>query len=130
MVFTFDYDSSYPNGPSMPVIELEISAVGETRRGIVVTAMVDSGADATIIPVSILEQAGVELVGRARMRWGHHSGSTYEVYLATIRIGNFDVNGVRILADKDHDEIVVGRDVLNHLEVLLNGPAGVVQIFA
>lgn len=128
MVYTFDYDSSYPFGPALPVIELSIQPVGGTTTNVVLTAIVDSGADATIFPIHGLERADVEQVGRARMRWGSHSSQVYDVYLAAVRVGRDLIHGVRILANKENSEAVLGRDVLNQLVVTLNGPANVVEI--
>ena len=128
MIYTFDYDAAYPYGPAMPMVELQIRPVGQTGDKVTLKAIVDSGADATILPIRYLEEAGVDKVGRARMRWGDHIGQAYDVYLAVVEIGSFQVPGVRILADKQRDEPVLGRDVLNHLLVTLNGPANVVEI--
>lgn len=113
----------------MPVIEFLLRPVGKSE-GIQLKALVDSGADATIIPTHLLQQAGVEQVGRARMRWGPHSVQIYDVYLAVIEIGSETIPGIRVLADAQHEEIVLGRDVLNQLKITLNGPAHVVEVAA
>jgi hypothetical protein len=52
----------------------------------------------------------------------------YDVYLAVVEIGALQLPGIRILADKQHDEPVLGRDVLNNLVLTLNGPANYVEI--
>ena len=127
MVYTFDYDSSYPSGPALPVVELLLKAIG-SEEGVLVSALVDSGADATILPINYLEQARVEHVGRARMRWGPHISGSYDVYLAAIQIGPHTLFGTRVLADKQGGEAILGRDFLNQMKVILNGPAQVVEI--
>lgn len=127
MIYTFDYDSSYPAGPALPVVEFQLRAIG-SDEGVSLTALVDSGADATILPISSLEQAKVEQIGRARMRWGPHISGNYGVYLAAIQIGPHTIFGVRVLADIQDSEAILGRDVLNHLKIILNGPAQVVEI--
>ncbi len=143
MIYSFDYDNSYSSGPALPIVELQLQAIGAetapashtsvgtgTSRGQAVrlTALIDSGADATIIPLPYLEQANIEQVGRAKMRWGTHASSSYDVYLATIQIGSHTFFGVRILADKQGTEAILGRDVLNQMKIILNGPAQVVEI--
>ncbi|GAB4156063.1 MAG: hypothetical protein Fur0021_24010 [Candidatus Promineifilaceae bacterium] len=37
------------------------------------------------------------------MRWGNHPGLAYDVYLATVQIGSFQIHGVRVLADQHSD---------------------------
>lgn len=127
MVYTYDYDTSYSSGPAIPVTEFRMRAVGKDE-GISLQAFVDSGADVTIIPWQYLEQAEIGRVGRAKMRWGSHSSRTYDVYLAVIEIGPHTIYGVRVLADKRNQEIILGRDVLNQMKVILNGPALVVEL--
>ncbi|MBX3056940.1 MAG: retroviral-like aspartic protease family protein [Anaerolineae bacterium] len=127
MIYTSEYDESYRNGPAIPVVELKIIPIGG-NIGATITAMVDSGADATILPRLFLENAGAEQVGRARMRWGNERGKVYDVYLAVIEIGPFQVHGIRILADREGREAILGRDALNQLVVTLNGLANMVEI--
>jgi predicted aspartyl protease len=128
MIYTFEYDLDYPFGPAMPMVEIQIRPVGRNDVTVTIQALVDSGADATILPVRYLQAAGVEMVGKARMRWGGHLGQVYDVYLAVVNIGTLQMPGIRILADKHRDEPVLGRDVLNHLVVTLNGPGSVVEV--
>jgi predicted aspartyl protease len=128
MIYTFEYDAHYPFGPAMPMVEIQLRSVGKNDGGVPVQVMVDSGADATVIPVHYLEAAGIDKVGKARMRWGSHIGQIYDVYLAIIEIGMLQFPGIRVLADEQRNEPILGRDVLNHLVLTLNGPAHYVEI--
>ena len=56
MTATFDYDLNY-DGPALPVTELIVYRAGYRRsRAIVSHALVDSGADASMLPLHILQQ--------------------------------------------------------------------------
>lgn len=112
----------------MPVVELRVRQIGTNDDGIGLRALIDSGADATILPAQVLQGAGAEQAGRARMRWGSHQSQTYDVYLATIVIGNYAINGVRVLATTTDGEAILGRGVLNQMIVTLNGLAYVVEV--
>ena len=128
-MYNHDYDSSYAHGPALPVVELYVRPVAATAGGVSLHALVDSGADATILPLMALHDAQVEQVGRAILRWGSHRSQSYDVYLATIAIGPYAIRGVRILAEPEGGgEAILGRDVLNQLVVILNGLANVVEI--
>jgi len=127
-MYTHQYDLDYLYGPAMPVVELRVRPIGATGNGIGLQALVDSGADATILPIQVLQDAGVEQIGRARMRWGGHHSEMYNVYLATIAIGDYTIHGVRVLAAATSNEAILGRDVLNQLIVTLNGLAHVVEL--
>lgn len=112
----------------MPVVALVVRSVAAADGGISSRALVDSGADATILPLAVLQNAQVDQVGRARMRWGSHQSRLYDVYLATIVIGPYSIYGVRVLADATGNEAILGRDVLNQMVVTLNGLAHIVEM--
>ena len=74
MVYTYDYDTSYSFGPAFPVVKFRLRAVGKDE-GVSLQALVDSGADVSIIPLRYLEEVEVGRVGRAKMRWGSHTSN-------------------------------------------------------
>jgi predicted aspartyl protease len=86
-------------------------------------AMVDSGADGTIVPQRYLDQINapptVEM--NVRSHWGERR--RVMLYLVDVRIGEINLPGIEVVGDEYSDEIVLGRDVLNRLHVSLNGPA-------
>jgi predicted aspartyl protease len=128
MIYTYNYDSDYPFGPAMPMVDIQVRPVGGEEASIAIQAVVDYGADATILPVDFLVASGLKNVGRARMRWGDHQGRVNDVYLAVIQIGELQIPGIRVLADERNQEPILGRDVLNQWTMTLNGPANVVEI--
>lgn len=128
MIYTHDYDAGYAFGPALPIVEVTILSIDGTHTSGELRTLIDSGADATIIPLKILSDVHADKVGRAQMRWGSHDSRSYDVYLVMLKIGSFQIRGVRVLADKFSDEIILGRNVLNQMIVTLNGLANVVEI--
>lgn len=62
-IYTYDYDSNYD--PAMPVVDIEIGrALAKTTLAL--TALVDSGADATMVPMNYLRQIQSR---RSRKKW-------------------------------------------------------------
>ena len=55
-VITFDYDPTYY--PAAPVVEIEVDGYDDDLGRRTLWAIVDSGADASMIPLSILEAIG------------------------------------------------------------------------
>lgn len=53
MIYTYDYDSTYL--PAMPIVTLSIGR-SDSDALLALSALVDSGADATMIPVNYLKQ--------------------------------------------------------------------------
>lgn len=51
-----------------------------------------------------------------------------DMYAVAIRLGPYRQGFVEVVGDISGDETIVGRDILNHLTVVLNGPAAVVEV--
>lgn len=114
--------------PSAPIIEVTLIAVAEALRVGPLPALVDSGADGTIIPINHLNEIHAppteEMV--IRSQWGER----YRVmlYLVDMQIGDLTFPGLEVAGDEIANEIIVGRDILNRLRILLNGPKEMVEV--
>lgn len=125
MTYTFDYDVSY--SPAMPVVEVEIKGMKEgPNRSLV--AIVDSGADATIIPVEHLEEVSATLGSQVWLRGATHQRIAVDLYWIWLHIGEHAPMYLEVVGDAKGTEVILGRDVLNQLIVTLNGLAAVVEI--
>ncbi|MEM7539500.1 MAG: retroviral-like aspartic protease family protein [Chloroflexota bacterium] len=125
-VYSFDYNSEY--FPSAPTVEVEIFAPETPENTLTLTALVDSGSDGTIIPLKILKQIGAEVIDTLTVRGIHNIGVVTSTYRTSLRIGEFTINRVAVVSSTQTNEILLGRDVLNHFIVTLNGLAGVTEI--
>ena len=127
-VETIAYSSAYQ--PPAPVVEIRVEAPGRARRGRPLTALIDSGADATLIPIDVLDEVGARHVGDATLRgW---AGDRYpaDIYLVNLIIGAHTIPAVRVAAVPEGAEPVLGRNALNHPIITLNGPAAMTEIAA
>ncbi len=91
-------------------------------------ALLDSGADGSMIPLDVLRQIGARYQETRYLRGVTGVRQTADLYLVTIHIGPHKITGIRATAVSDGSEVIVGRDVLNHLVVTLNGLANVTEI--
>lgn len=121
MSISFTYSRRFD--PTMPVVEATVKAVGMSRPASVVTALVDSGADATILPLSLLRQIGARYVRGRVMRGVTGTPENVDTYLVSIQIGPYTVHGIRAVAYDNNMDPIIGRDVLNNLVVTLDGMA-------
>lgn len=123
-ITSFVYNSTTFN-PSMPVVPIQVRHQNRTAE---VIALVDSGADATIIPINLLH-----LIRARRSDSGHMRGVTgvrkrVGIYTVTIQIETYITHTVHAVAADVGTEAILGRDVLNHHVFILDGPAGVTEI--
>jgi len=121
-IYSYPYQQSYI--PSMPVVEVTIKAM---KGQVTLPAIVDSGADATMIPLPILQQIGGRYVSPARLRGITGDSQLIKLYLVNIEVGGEVIHAIEAIATSD-DELILGRDVLNQLVVTLHGTAEIVEI--
>lgn len=123
MTYTYPYNEQYL--PAFPVADIEIWA--REDRSLAVTALLDSGSDATMIPIRFLQQVRARKGKRMRVHvLGNHSYMT-DSYRISLRMAGTTVQ-LSVLADHFNEQVILGRDVLNYLVVTLNGVAHMVEI--
>jgi hypothetical protein len=124
----FPYDRSY-RGEALPVFDVEFrSASG--APGIVLDRVIpDTGSDASVIPWEDCLRLGLESALAMPSMVQGLGGAPVETVAFTIWVvlDNQEID-CRLHVDLDGHERILGRDVLNRLNVLFRGPAGEVVI--
>lgn len=116
-----EYKYSKNFNPPAPVVELCVS-VPLSKDAISLTALIDSGADITVIPERIISQLKLRRVDSALA-----SGFGKGVIEATVYAAILSVEGIlkpkiyRVLSWSEN-YVLLGRDLLNQLITVLNGP--------
>jgi predicted aspartyl protease len=124
----FAYDQSYPH-EALPLVEVEFRSQPGQSGVLFDRVIPDTGADATALPWADCQQLGLDpsqgvpgLIGGVGQSsaatlvfsaWAHLDGTEYECWLQA------EFNG---------GERILGRDVLNRMDVLFRGPSGEVVV--
>jgi len=116
---TTPYNKSYT--PPFPILPITLGE-GSSRVG-PVTALIDSGADTTVIPMELLKQIGVGEGEEVTIRSHFGERQVALLYLIPLSIEATNLVGIYAVGDETTDEIILGRNVLNKLTLLLDGPA-------
>lgn len=95
---------------------LETAENGQTKRR---EAML---ADGSMFPQQLLQQIEAEYVRTVTMRGVVGIKVPVDVFVVRIRIGDIVLPGIRVIADSQNQEPILGRNVLNQPLVSLNGP--------
>lgn len=114
--------------PPMPVLEISLGYPGESLSLGPHIAIVDTGADGSLIPIRFVEQLQIPLVDEVRLRsqWGEWRRA--RIFTVDIGIGLLCIPAVEVVGDERGNEIVLGRNVINKLRLLLDGPATTTEV--
>lgn len=121
----FPYVTTYD--PPAPACDVALIS-GPTGRRVELSAIIDTGADGTIIPVRYLREIGARRTFEVGLRsqWGERR--QVFLYLIDVQIGDVTLPGLYVVGDEVSQESVLGRNVLNQLRLLLDGPAALTQL--
>ncbi|HEV2972240.1 MAG TPA: hypothetical protein VGY55_19860 [Pirellulales bacterium] len=125
----FQYDQDYGT-EALPVLEVEFRPASGTPGIILDRVIPDTGADMSLIPWADCQRLQLEpAIGAPSMLQGVGGGTPVETLAFTVWV-SIDGQEIdcRLHADFHGRERILGRDVLNRLNVLFRGPAGEVVI--
>ncbi|MDE0142589.1 MAG: hypothetical protein F4047_18930 [Caldilineaceae bacterium SB0670_bin_27] len=125
-VHSFAYDNSYD--PPAPFILISVDGYISGRSPVTVPAFADSGADGTMLPRDILTAVEAEYADTVLLRGTAGGVQKLDRYTVRIRIEEKTIDSVSAVATAAGSEPLIGRDVLNHLVVTLNGTAGYTEV--
>jgi predicted aspartyl protease len=126
MTDRFAYNHAYR--PPIPSLQVSLGLPGHEPTLGPLSAIVDTGADATLVPLDYIKQIGAPRVdtGNLRSQWGERR--PVFIYAIALQIGIHRFAAVWAVGDESSDEIVIGRNVLNQLRTLLDGPASTLEL--
>jgi len=122
----YPYDISYQ--PPFPVVQVVFYNSEEGLRTAPEKALLDTGSDGSLVPVAYLRQIFAPALTDTRIRshWGEWRPA--QLFVVDLELGNLRLADVFVVGDEQGDEIILGRNVLNELCTLLDGPANLTDI--
>ena len=121
----FAYDSNYV--PPAPVVQVLLSNPVNPSSQMTFTALVDTGADITVVPDSVAAQLGLVHQGDILVRGFNGASVLRPTFIVDIQIGRHWFDLVEVISAPTN-ELILGRNVLNLLDLRLNGPQLVLEI--
>lgn len=118
----FGYDTR--RDPPAPVLPIRIGKPG-TEPTLALIALVDSGADSTVIPSDVAKRLGLPVVEQIKV-----TGVGGVTQRASMHAAEVDTTGFRglIRVIGLGQEALLGRDLLNQWVVTLRGPEQVMDV--
>lgn len=122
----YEYSADY--APAAPVCPVYLGAGGRDATFGPFPALVDTGADLCVVPLSLLRRIGAPSIGHGRARTIWDTSRTVTVYAVSLQVETLQLRALRVLANEDDEEIILARQVLNRLQIRLDGPASLLDI--
>lgn len=117
----FPYNSDY--APPAPILTVKVIAPGKRPKSETIQALVDTGADLTLLPLDLLQRINAPFILAHRMRGLLGQSTPVDIYGVTIQVVHHVIKHVRVIAIRDNaEEPIIGRNVLNHFIMKLDGP--------
>lgn len=120
------YDRSY--FPPAPVADIWLGAPGERFAVGPLRALLDTGADACVAPARHVEALGLQIDSMQYLTGLGGVRRHVEVYIVDIGVGSLRLPGIEVAANRESEDVVIGRNVLNKLILNLDGPRETVEI--
>ncbi|MEZ4866271.1 MAG: hypothetical protein R3C14_33445 [Caldilineaceae bacterium] len=114
--------------PPTPILNIALSAPGEGAQTALIPALIDTGSDFTLVPEKWLRDIDAPRSRPARVRGLWRAFHEVTLFLIDIHLDIGALPGVEVVRVKksdglfENEEIVLGRNVLNLLILLLEGP--------
>ena len=125
---SFAYDGSYPGEP-LPIITLEFRRASGAPGTILDRVIADTGADASALPWLDCQRLQLTAAqGRPGWMGGVAGGTAPTLHFRVWVYLDGQEYPCRLQADLVGNERILGRDVLNRLEMMFRGPAGEVVV--
>ncbi len=124
----YPYDASYQ--PPFPVVQVVFYNSEEGLRTAAENALLDTGSDGSLVPIAYLRQVFAPALTDIRIRshWGEWRSA--QLFVVDLELDGLRLPGVFVVGDEQGDGIVLGRNVLNKLRLLLDGPASLTEILS
>ena len=121
---SFPYDGSYP-GEALPILTLEFRPVSGSSGVTLDRVIADTGADASALPWADCQALRLNPAqGRPGWMAGIAGGTAPTLHFRVWVHLDGQEHPCRLQADFMGTERILGRDVLNRLEMLFRGPTG------
>ena len=111
-----DYDDSYD--PPAPVVPLRI-ADPDGAAGVLTTGLIDTGADCTVVSAVLAAALRLPKVDELEITGVGGGGGIVPVHAARVELAGAELVA-RVVAFGS--EVIIGRDLLNRIVALLDGP--------
>ena len=125
-VTNYDDLRFFPPAPVLPVVFV---ALPHETKSMETQGFVDTGADATIVPKRLLQSIQARPLLSRYVRSYIGEQRVVRTYAVDVIVAGVTLPAIEVIGD-DVPEPLIGRDVLNRLRLILDGPRQKIEVRA
>jgi predicted aspartyl protease len=114
--------------PPAPLAVVSVSPPNGAAHPAMWPAQIDTGADRTVIPARLADELQLPKLDEANVVSLDGIAAVMSTYSVTLKIRDVSAVTVEALCAEGEDIILLGRDVLNHFRITLDGPRQALSI--
>jgi predicted aspartyl protease len=114
--------------PPAPFVHVTVWAPHKVRGLPDLPAQLDTGADQSVIPWPVVEQLGLNPLGEETVMGFDGSVRVVSTFGVELEVRQTEPIRVEVLASRGESWVILGRDVLNHFRIVLDGPQLALEI--
>ena len=115
--------------PPAPVLMIRCAGPEERPPSGSILAIIDTGSDGSLVPMTILESIEAIPVGDAVLHGILGETRVVDLFEIDLYIDDFVLPGILVASSDVGEEVILGRNVLNRLVLLLDGINGETEFF-
>jgi predicted aspartyl protease len=115
---TTAYDTSAQ--PPAPFMEFEVVSPQDSTQRRLAQGLLDTGAEVSVLPVEVLAALQIPKASDMSVESWDGSPTLVTTYIITLKIADVRLDSVEVVA-APMPYAILGRDVLNHFILTLNG---------
>lgn len=108
--------------PPAPVFDIYLAAPDSYNWQGPFPALLDSGADMTIVPMSFIAALRVPAIDEVALTSQWRDRHVMRLFQVDLKIADQLLPAIDVVSDRWNKEILLGRNVLNRLDLHLEGP--------
>jgi hypothetical protein len=118
---SYSYLDTYT--PPAPVLEIELCAPESSEWYGPYPALVDTGADFSVIPLELLRPLNPPSIRPVILSSQWKDRRQVLIYKIDLRVGEIVLPAIDVAGDPYSGDVLLGRNLLNKLDLRLQGPA-------
>ncbi len=122
----YPYDSSYQ--PPIPAVQVVFYNSEEGLRTTAKNALLDTGSDGSLVPIAYLQEILAPAITDTRIRshWGEWR--PVQLFVVDLELDDLRLPNIFVIGDEQGNEIILGRNIINKLRLLLDGPTNLTDV--